>query len=124
MNRREVTFLLVAVVLAAVFGGVVGEAVGSFLPEGVVKTLFVKHLQIGIGSNVYADVRDNADPHALKQKESDADDGKKKSEPKRYFPLTIDLFGITLTFGLLIKINFVSVLFVLLVFVYFRWWFL
>ena len=44
--------------------------------------------------------------------------------PLRHAPLTINLFSITLTFGLLIKINFVSVLFVLLVFVYFRWWFL
>lgn len=105
MNRREVTFLLVAVTLAAVFGGVVGDVVGSFLPEGTIKTLFVKHLQIGVGSNPYVAVQNNSDP-------------------LRYSPLTINLFAITLTFGLLIKINFVSVLFVLLVFVYFRWWFL
>lgn len=105
MNRREVTFLLVAVILAAVFGGLVGDVIGTFLPDGTIKTLFVKHLQIGLGSNSYVAVQDNTD--AL-----------------RYQPLTLDLFAISLTFGILIKINFVSVLFVLLVFVYFRWWFI
>ena len=105
MNRREVTFLLVAMVLAAVFGGLVGDVIGSFLPEGSIKTLFVKHLQIGLGSNPYVEVHTNADP-------------------VRHQPLTIDFFAVSLTVGLLIKINFVSVLFVLLVFVYFRWWFL
>jgi len=105
MNRREVTFLLVAIVLAAVFGGLVGDVIGSFLPDGTIKMLFVKHLQIGLGSDIFAKVRDNTDPVL-------------------YSPVTIDFFAITLTFGLLIKINFVSVLFVLLVFVYFRWWFL
>ena len=105
MTKREITFLLVAITLAAVFGGIVGDVIGSFLPEGTIKTLFVKHLQIGIGSEPYVAVQDN-------------------TGPLRHAPLTINLFSITLTFGLLIKINFVSVLFVLLVFVYFRWWFL
>jgi hypothetical protein len=36
----------------------------------------------------------------------------------------IDLYAITLTIGLMFKINFMSVLFVLLVIVYFRWWYL
>lgn len=105
MNRREITFLLVAMILAAVFGGLTGDVVGSFLPDGTIKTLFVKHLEIGLGSNTYAMISDGTDPF-------------------RYAPLTVNLFAITLTFGLLLKINFVSVLFVLLVFVYFRWWFL
>ena len=36
----------------------------------------------------------------------------------------IDLFAVSLTFGLMFKINFMSVLVVLLVIVYFRWWYL
>ena len=105
MNRREIAFLLVAMTFAAIFGGVLGDVVGSLLPEGTIKTLFVKHLQIGIGSEPYVAVQDNANP-------------------LRYSPVTISLFAVTFTFGLLIKINFVSVLCVLLVFVYFSWWFL
>lgn len=36
----------------------------------------------------------------------------------------IDLYSIMFTFGLMVKINFVSVLTVILVIVYFRWWYL
>ncbi len=36
----------------------------------------------------------------------------------------VDFFAISFTFGLMLKINFMSVLFVLLVIVYFRWWYL
>lgn len=36
----------------------------------------------------------------------------------------VDLFAVSLTFGLMFKINFMSVLVVLLVIVYFRWWYL
>jgi hypothetical protein len=39
-------------------------------------------------------------------------------------PLTVELFAISFTIGLMVKINFVSVLFILLVVLYFRWWFL
>ena len=35
-----------------------------------------------------------------------------------------DLYAITFTFGLMVKINFLSVLTVILVIVYFRWWYL
>jgi hypothetical protein len=37
---------------------------------------------------------------------------------------TLNLFTITFTIGLLIKLNFVSLLMVVLVLVYFRWWYL
>ncbi|MGH8003339.1 MAG: DUF4321 domain-containing protein [Limisphaerales bacterium] len=37
---------------------------------------------------------------------------------------TLKLFTITFTIGLLIKLNFVSLLMVVLVLVYFRWWYL
>lgn len=36
----------------------------------------------------------------------------------------IDFYAISLTFGLMVKINFLSVLTVILVIVYFRWWYL
>jgi hypothetical protein len=88
LKGREVTFLLVALVLAAVVGGLIGDIVGTFLPEGAVKTLFQKNLPIG------------------------------------FQPLTVELFALSFTIGLMVKINFVSILFLILVVVYFRWWFL
>lgn len=39
-------------------------------------------------------------------------------------PAQVDFFTISFTFGLKFKINFMSVLVVLLVIVYFRWWYL
>ena len=88
MKGREITFLLVSLVLAAVVGGLIGEIIGSFLPDGAVKTLFQKNVTIG------------------------------------FKPLTVELFAISFTIGLLVKINFVSILFIILVVLYFRWWFL
>lgn len=88
MKTREVTFLLVSLVLAAVVGGLVGDIIGSFLSEGAVKTLFEKAISIG------------------------------------FKPLTVDLYAISFTIGLMVKINFVSILFLIMVLLYFRWWFL
>lgn len=88
MKGREVTFLLVSLVLAAVVGGLIGDITGSFLPEGAVKTLFEKTISIGFKS------------------------------------LTVELYAISFTIGLMVKINFVSILFLILVVIYFRWWFL
>jgi hypothetical protein len=79
--------MIVALVLAAVGGGLIGDIVGSFLPEGAVKTLFEKSLDIGLRS-----------------------------------PFTLELYAISLTFGLMVKINFVSILMIILVIAYFRWW--
>lgn len=39
-------------------------------------------------------------------------------------PLTLELYAISFTIGLMVKINFVSILFLILVVIYFRWWFL
>lgn len=39
-------------------------------------------------------------------------------------PTQIDFFSISLTFGIKFKINFMSVLVVLLVFIYFKYWYL
>jgi hypothetical protein len=88
MKKREVTFLLTALILGAVLGGLVGDIIGTFLPPGAAKTVFTKSIQIGLG------------------------------------PSQVDFYAISLTFGLKFKINFMSVLVVLLVIVYFRWWYL
>jgi hypothetical protein len=88
LKGREVTFLLVSLVLAAVVGGLIGDIIGSFLSEGAVKTLFERSISIG------------------------------------FRPLTVELYAISFTIGLMITINFVSVLFIILVVIYFRWWFL
>ncbi len=88
MKRRELTFIITALILGAVIGGLVGDVVGTFLPPGAAKTVFTKSIEIGFG------------------------------------PTKVDFYAISLTFGLTFKINFMSVLFVLLVIVYFRWWYL
>jgi hypothetical protein len=88
LKAREVTFLLVSLVLAAVVGGLIGDIIGSFLPEGAVKTLFEKAISVG------------------------------------FRPLTVELYAISFTIGLMVTINFVSILFLIIVLLYFRWWFL
>lgn len=87
MNRRELVFL-VALILAAVIGGLMGDIIGTYLPEGAAKTLFTKSIQVG------------------------------------FSPTQVEFFAISFTIGLMFKINFVSALFVILVVVYFRWWYL
>lgn len=88
MKRREVIFLTVSLILAAVVGGLLGELIGSFLPDGAVKTLFVKSIDIG------------------------------------FSPFSVHFYAISFTLGLMVKINFVSVLTIAGVLVYFRWWYL
>lgn len=99
MKKRELTFLIVSLVLATVLGGFLGQLVGYYLPEGALKTLFEKSIEIGLGNR-----------------------GVQLTEIQQ--PIYIDLYGISLVFGLLIKINFVSVLMVLLVIIYFKWWYI
>ncbi|UCC44572.1 MAG: DUF4321 domain-containing protein [Candidatus Zixiibacteriota bacterium] len=41
-----------------------------------------------------------------------------------FSPVKVDFYAVSFTFGLTFKINFMSVLFVLLVIIYFRWWYL
>ncbi len=88
MKRREVIFIVTALILGAVIGGLVGDIIGTYLPPGAAKTLFSKSLEIGLDTT------------------------------------RIDFYAISFTFGLMVKINFVSVLTVILVIVYFRWWYL
>jgi hypothetical protein len=87
MNRRELVFL-VALLLAAVIGGLIGDIIGTYLPDGAAKTLFTKSIEIG------------------------------------FSPTQVSFYAISFTVGLMFKINFVSALFVILVVVYFRWWYL
>ena len=88
MKQREVTFLIVSLLLAAIIGGLIGDVIGSFLPPGAAKTLFTRALVVGFDT------------------------------------IKVDFYAISFTFGLTFKINFMSVLVVLLVIVYFRWWYL
>lgn len=88
MKKRELTFIITALILGAVMGGLVGDIIGSYLPPGAAKTVFTKSVQIGLS------------------------------------PTNLDFYAVSLTIGLMFKINFMSVLVVLLVIVYFRWWYL
>ena len=97
LKRQELTFLIVGMLLAAIAGGLIGDLVGSFLPEGTIRTLFKTSIEIGLGRGV-------------------------DLQPVQ--PLVINLYAITMVLGFTLKINFVSVLFVFLVFVYFQWWYL
>lgn len=97
LKRQELTFLIVGMLLAAIAGGLIGDLVGSFLPEGTIRTLFKTNIEIGFGQGV---------------------------DLKPVQPLVLNLYAITLILGFTLKINFVSVLFVFLVFVYFQWWYL
>jgi hypothetical protein len=97
VKSRELTFLIVGMILAAIAGGLIGDVAGSFLPDGTMKTLFQTHIKIGIGRTVGLDTVE---------------------------PLSINLYAVSFLFGLTFRINLVSVLFVLLLFIYFRWWYL
>lgn len=88
MKKRELTFIIIALLLGAVFGGLIGDIIGTFLPAGAAKTVFTKSLVIG------------------------------------FQPLKVDFYTIAFTFGLTLKINFMSMLVVLLVIIYFRWWYI
>jgi len=88
MKKREVIFLTVALILGAVVGGLMGELIGSFLPDGAVKTLFTQSIDIGFNS------------------------------------FSAEFYALSFTLGLMVKINFVSVLLIIFVIVYFRWWYI
>jgi len=88
LKARELTFIVVALLLGAIIGGFLGDLVGSVLPPGAAKTLFTKSVQIGFETT------------------------------------RVELYSISFTIGLMFKINFMSVLTVLLVIAYFRWWYI
>jgi hypothetical protein len=88
LKKRELTFIVVALLLGAVIGGLIGDIIGTFLPPGAAKTVFTKTIEIGFDT------------------------------------VKVDFFSIAFTFGLKLKINFMSMMVVLLVIIYFRWWYL
>jgi len=88
LKKRELTFIIVALLLGAILGGFLGELIGSFLPEGAARTLFTKSINIGFETT------------------------------------RVQFYSISFTIGLMFKINFMSVLAVLLVIIYFRWWYI
>jgi uncharacterized membrane protein YeiH len=88
VKRRELTFIIVALILAATIGGLIGDIIGSYLPESGAKVLFSKSAQIGVPT------------------------------------MQFEFYAVSMTFGLMFKINFMSVLLILLVIIYFRWWYL
>lgn len=47
MKSREVTFIVTALILGAVIGGLIGDVLVTFLPEGAPKTVFTKNITIG-----------------------------------------------------------------------------
>jgi hypothetical protein len=99
LRDKEIRFIIVSLIMAAIVGGFLGQLIGEYLPEGAVKTLFVKSMDIGIGQR-----------------------GVSVNEIQE--PIYINLYSISLAFGLLIKINFVSLLMIILVIIYFKWWYL
>ena len=80
--------MITALILGAVMGGLVGDIIGTYLPEGAAKTVFSNSIEIGFN------------------------------------PTKVDLYAVSITFGIMFKINFMSVLVVLLVIIYFRWWYI
>jgi hypothetical protein len=99
LRDKEIKFIIISLIMAAIVGGFLGQLIGEYLPEGAVKTLFVKSMDIGIGQR-----------------------GVSVNEMQQ--PIYINLYSISLAFGLLIKINFVSLLMIILVIIYFKWWYL
>ena len=47
MKKRELTFIIIALVLGAVFGGLLGDIIGAYLPAGAAKTIFTVSKEIG-----------------------------------------------------------------------------
>ncbi len=88
MKSRELTFIIIALILGAVVGGLIGDIIGTFLPPGAAKTVFTKSIEVGFDT------------------------------------MKVDFYAVSFTIGLTLKINFMSVLILLLVIIYFRWWYL
>ena len=87
MKKREITFLIVSIIIATVFGALMGDIISGFLPEGTAKMLFGKHIQIGFDAT------------------------------------KVDFYALSFTVGIMFRINFMSILLVTVVLIYFRWWY-
>ena len=102
MRNRELKFITVSLILATILGGFLGAFIGAYLPDGAVKTLFERDLKIGIGDQGIVF----------------------NQEAENFKPLYLNLYSISFGLLLLIRINFVSVLAVILVIIYFKWWYI
>ncbi len=47
MRKPQAWLLAITLILAAILGGLLGEIIGTFLPDGAAKTLFTQSLDIG-----------------------------------------------------------------------------
>jgi hypothetical protein len=99
LRDREIKFIIVSLIMAAIIGGFLGQLIGENLPDGAVKTLFIKSMDIGIGQR-------GISVNQIQE------------------PIYVNLYSISMAFGLLIKINFVSLLMIILVIIYFKWWYI
>jgi hypothetical protein len=89
LKKSEITFLIVALILAAAVGGLIGDIIGGVAPQGSkVKELLEKEIPIGFQT------------------------------------VSFDWFALSFTIGFLIRLNFFSILGMILVIIYFRWWYL
>jgi len=88
MKRRDTLILVISLLLAGIVGGLLGDIIGYYLPDGAVKTLFQKNIPIGFDTG------------------------------------EVDFFVISFNFGIKVVINFMSMLFMILVLIYFRWWYI
>jgi hypothetical protein len=91
LRKINPTLIVFSLLLAAIVGGLLGDVIGEFLPDGSAKTLFQKNIQVGIGVDE---------------------------------PISADFFSISFAFSFAFRINFVSVLFLVMVLIYFRWWYI
>ncbi|MBT3299240.1 MAG: DUF4321 domain-containing protein [Candidatus Marinimicrobia bacterium] len=82
MNKRNISLIIVGLFLGAAFGGLVGELLGNFLPDGVVKDFFLTDFGFDLGGWAGNELG----------------------------VIILDLKVITLKFGLAIRINFMSMI--------------
>jgi len=88
MKRREITFLIFSILAATIFGGLIGDIISGYLPDGTAKLLFGKTVPVGFDAT------------------------------------NVDVFALSFTVGFTFRVNFMSVLFVIFVLIYFRWWYI
>jgi hypothetical protein len=87
LRRRNPWIFVFIIVLGAVVGSTVGHILGIVLPQGAVKTVFLKALTVGIPT------------------------------------LTLNLAILNLTFGFMLHINLVTIIFIILLAYLLRWFY-
>lgn len=85
--RRRTAVLILIIVLGALVGSALGRLLGTVLPEGPVKSVFLQSVSVG------------------------------------FRPLHIDLSVLTFDFGLMLRLNIISVVGVLLVAYLLKWFY-